>query len=752
VQEAAARAAGRGTIVTWGRCDEGDGAPPFWPWVQAIRGLLHHPEADAVRAALAPHAAEIGQLVPEVKELAGDPAPLAPLDPASARYRLFDAVAGFLIGLSEHAPVAVLLDDLQWSDRPSLQLTRHLARRLPGSRVCLLVTYRDVDPVPDAGLTEVLEALARQPGRVDLSLQGLTREEVAEYVAHEAGPEAGAGMLAAVWDRAGGNPLFVGELTRLLIAEKALPPATATTPGVPWAVRQVVGRRMGRLPKATQQLLTVAAVAGNDFDLRVVARAAGQVLDRALDFIDVSVAAGLVKEGSHAVERFHFSHALVQEAIYDELTQLRRARLHGLIADALEAVGGDQTLASEVAHHLYGAVPVCGPARAMVAAGRAAAAAEAALAHEVAEDHLRRGLSLARTMATGPDRDRLELDLQVQLATLLSVVKGVATSQSAEAWERATELCRAVEDQRRLLLSLWGLFAFAWASGDMPGSRTLGEHMLQLRRTSSDPAVTVTAHLGLGLVAVCCGDLVDGAAHLAAGKEVADAVADDVLADVTFADLRVQVDSWVSMVHHLQGDHDEGRRLVDAALRRARAMDSPFAVATSVSFALVARVLSGDVADGLRLAEELIAQTDRVQLADFTYHGRVVRAWALANGGSPADEVLAALAELPSALTAGIRPWHPFWLALTAETWQTLGRLDEARRLVDEAESEIAALGSSFSVAEVRRLQGELLASMEPARRDEAVARLHDAARLAEAQGATALRDRALASAARIQR
>jgi DNA-binding SARP family transcriptional activator len=751
VHEAAARAADAGCVVAWGRCDEGDGAPPFWPWVQIIRSLVRHPDAEPVRAAVAPFAPELAQLVPQVTELAGELPPPAPLDPASARYRFFDAVTGALAGLSQHRPVVVILDDLHWADPPSLQLTGYLARRLSGSNVRLVVTYRDLDPVPDAGLTEILAVLAREPGRFDLPLQGLTQEEVAQFVAHEAGGEQAAAIAAAVWNRTGGNPFFVGELIRLLVAEKALTDATANAARVPRAVRHVVARRMGRLPEATRELLTVAAVAGNDFDLMVVARAANLDLDRALDIVDVAVAAGLVTEQPGLAERFRFSHALVHEAIYQELTQLRRARLHGVVADALEETGEDRAQPTEVAHHLYEAVPVTGPARAIVAAARASTAAQGALAPEVAEGHLRRALALAAAMPAGPERDRHELDVQVQLATLLSVVKGVATPEAAQAWERATELCRAVEDRRRLLLSLWGLLTFAWAHGDMGGARTLAEHILQLRHTSSDAAVTVTAHLGLGLVAVCCGDLSGGATHLAAGKEVADAVADDVLVDVTFGDLRVQVDSWLSMARHLQGDHEEGRRLVDGALERARAGGSAFTVATCLSFALFARVLSGDVADAQRLAEELIAQTDRLQVADFTFHGRVVLAWALASGGSPSAQVLALLEDLPSAVHAGIRPWHPFWLALTAEAWQRLGRLDEARRLVDDAQSEVDAMGSSFSVPEVLRLRGELLAAMEPERRAEALDHLREAARQAEAQGANVLRDRALASAASLE-
>jgi len=138
-------------------------------------------------------------------------------------------------------------------------------------------------------------------------------------------------------------------------------------------------------------------------------------------------------------------------------------------------------------------------------------------------------------------------------------------------------------------------------------------------------------------------------------------------------------------------------------------------------------------------------------MADFALHGRVVLAWALAHAAPPDVDVVALLDDLPSALTAGIRPWHPFWLAVTAEAWQRVGHLEEARQLVDEAWAEIEAMGSSFSVAEVLRLRGELLAVLEPGRRAEAVADLHEAARRAEEQGASVYRDRALASAARLE-
>jgi hypothetical protein len=645
-----------------------------------------------------------------VKALAGDVQPPPALDAAAARYRFLDAVASFVERLSQQRPVAVVLDDLHWADPPSLQLTVHLARRLAGLRAVLVATYRDVDPAPDGRLTETLAVLARLPGRLDLRLGGLTQDEVAEFIVHEAGAVAAAGVGEVVWSRAAGNPFFVGELIRLLVAEKRLTAESAAEVGVPWAVRQVIERRLDRLPSGTRQLLTVAAVAGTEFDLRVVALAAGVDLDRALDQVDLAVAAGVVTEQAAAAECFQFSHALVHETLYEHATRLRRARLHAVVADAIAEVAGGDAPASEVARHLYEAVPVVGPGRAVDAAQRAAASAQGALAYEVAEDHLRRALSLIATMPAGRDRDRAELAVQGQLAALLTLVKGIAVTETATAWTRATELAGEVDDRRGLLPSLWGLLSYAWASGDLEGARALGEHLLRLGLDATEPVVTAAARLGIGSVALCAGALDEGAANLTAAKALADGVPDDQLADVTHADLRVQVDSWLAVACHLTGHHDEGQRLSDGALARARVIGDPFTVALGLAFAVFSRVLSGDADEAGRLAQELVDHASSGQLADFAFHARVARAWAGAAGPEPGDDVVADLAALPASATASIRPWRPFWLALVAQAWRRLGREDEARRAVEEGLAEVDAMGASFCHADLLRLRDELLA------------------------------------------
>src|SRR5688572_9421719 len=234
-------------------------------------------------------------------------------------------------------------------------------------------------------------------------------------------------------------------------------------------------------------------------------------------------------------------------------------------------------------------------------------------------------------MAPGRDRDLHELDVQDQLAPLLTLVKGVAVAETAAAWTRATELCQSLGDQRRLLQPLWGLLSYAWASGDLAGARALGEHLLRLGLDASEPVVTAAAHLGRGSVALCAGDLAEGARHLAAGKELADALPDDTLAHVTLAYLRVQVDSWLAMAHHVQGRHAEGQAVIDGALARARSLGDPLSVAIGLAFAVFARVLGGALADVGRFAHALLAHSGTHQLADFAFHAKVAQLWTAAH-------------------------------------------------------------------------------------------------------------------------
>src|SRR3712207_2226802 len=177
-QELAAEAERQGCLVLWGRCWESEGAPAFWPWIQIIGGYARTQEPAALQRALGPAAADIAQLVPEVRALLPDlPAP-APTEPEAARFRLFGGITAFLTGQALDQPLVLILDDLHWADKPSLLLLQFLARELGDSRMLVVGTYRDTDLDRQHPLAEALTSLRREPVFERLPLAGLGEEDV----------------------------------------------------------------------------------------------------------------------------------------------------------------------------------------------------------------------------------------------------------------------------------------------------------------------------------------------------------------------------------------------------------------------------------------------------------------------------------------------------------------------------------------------------------------------------------------------
>jgi DNA-binding SARP family transcriptional activator len=349
VAELARRAAGDDFAVLVGRCSSDEGAPPFWPWVSVLRdlsGVLGHGALHELAGA------DAGSLAGLLPAAAGHDRPAAAPTVVSSsvdaeRFRISDAVARVLTAAAERRPLLVVLDDLHWADQSSLRLLHHLADHLADARVLLVVTRRAL-PEPTGVLAEVVAGLGRRHA-LRLDLRGLSLGDAVELTRAVTGATPAAQWAASLHERTDGNPFFLAELLRL--------------PGVgdiPAAVTDVVARRVARLPEATQELLRTAAVIGRQYDVDVLAAAAGHDVDAVLDDLDPALATGVVLEETMP-GRFRFAHALVRDVVYHGQTATRRARRHAAVATALRDQGDERL--SEAARHWLAA----GPAHAGVA-------------------------------------------------------------------------------------------------------------------------------------------------------------------------------------------------------------------------------------------------------------------------------------------------------------------------------------------------------------------------------------------------
>ena len=213
--EVVAYARQRHARVLWGRCYEGGGAPPYWPWVQAIRAHVGDGDTEQLRSELGAGGAEIAEVVPEIRERIGDLVrPPTVDDPRQARFRLFDSITGFLRRAARSQPLVVVLEDLHWADTDSLALLEFLARELAESRLLILGNYRDVEVTRHHPLSATLAELSREHLAERIVLGGLSEREVAHFVEAISGIPPPAELVEAVHTQTEGNPLFVTEILR----------------------------------------------------------------------------------------------------------------------------------------------------------------------------------------------------------------------------------------------------------------------------------------------------------------------------------------------------------------------------------------------------------------------------------------------------------------------------------------------------------------------------------------------------------
>jgi DNA-binding SARP family transcriptional activator len=407
-----------GWTVAVGRCPEVDGAPSAWAWVEALGQLAerHPPDDPAVAPLLDPQAP------------AGDG---GGGDAATGRFRLHRAVVGWLRHVAARTPLAVVLDDLHRADGETLALLESAARELEGAPVLLLGAYRPVEG--GERLDESLAVLARRsPER--LSLDGLAPPDVAALVTAVHGGPVDDHTLSALADRTGGNPFYVRESARLLESEGAL----VALAEVPEGVRDVLRRRLARLPRPAVAVLRLAAVVGREAEVDVLVAAAETDEDTVYDGLETGVVAGLL--GEPAPGRVRFAHALVRDTLYADLTQLRRARMHGRVAEVIRRLHPDDLTAP--AYHYAHAGGADTAALAVEYGVRAAEQAERRYAHDSAAALLDRALeSLDRMPAGAGDREDRRSDLLGRLVR--AHLRAGAMMAARQVRRRALDAARA---------------------------------------------------------------------------------------------------------------------------------------------------------------------------------------------------------------------------------------------------------------------------------------------------------------------
>ena len=465
-EETARYATASGARAIWGRCWEGGGAPAYWPWIQLIReGVRAFP--DQVNGQASSDLVYIAQLVPELR-LSSSTAELDRDPPAglkyenlmrgSERFRLFDAVANLFKRFALNDPLVIVLDDLHAADEDSLLLLRFLARDLKQSQIFVIATYREVEVRLSKEHQSLLSEIGREGSTI--LLRGLNLEEVVAFIERNSELGLDDSMVSSLYNATDGNPFFLDEIVRLIVAERGSGHSPLLDSGftLPDSVRTITRRRIAPFADQTKTVLAIASLIGREFDLELLGEVSELATGQLLQSLEPALANALIAEVTSAFGRYRFVHEVIREALRVEVAGTERARLHQLIGAGLEKLNSNhlEPHLAQLAHHYLEAVPLGTATKAVEYASRGAELASSKLAF--AEAVRLYGTAL-RALDAARNRDEVQR-CEILLAMGEAQAHGGTLREARHSFEQAAEIARRLS--RTDLLAQTALSLGAW--------------------------------------------------------------------------------------------------------------------------------------------------------------------------------------------------------------------------------------------------------------------------------------------------
>jgi hypothetical protein len=619
----------------------------------------------------------------------------------------------------------LVLDDLHVADETSLLLLRFLAGELAEIPLVLVGTYREEEAVEDEPVSASLSELRRLPCR-HVQLGGLAEEDVAAFIELSTGIKPPDRLVEAIHSETEGNPLFVGEVVRLLAAEGRL--SEAPEPGwrlqIPPGLHEVIARRLRGLSKECRRLLTLASVLGREFSLQALERVADSPEDELLDVLDEAFAARVLADVPGAVGRIRFSHARVRDALYDDMSIARRAQMHRRIGEALEGLYGadPEPHLAELAHHFFLAGPGGDVEKTVEYARRAGDRAVALLAYEEAVRHYEMALRAFERRDSKDDTEKCALFLALGEAQ----AKAGSMAQAKEAFVAAADLARAArlpEQLARAALGYGGRFVWSRSWGDTRLVLLLEEALHLLPENDSELRVRLLARLAAGPLRdthpaqprkAMAQEAVEMARRLQHPSTLAYALEgrsetywgpDELEERLAAANELIEVAETAGDAERAYAGHDcrfhvlleagdmpGAHREHDAATQLAHELRQPaqlWDTATRNAKLALFEGRFGEAEQAIRDALELgrLAQSANAQAA-FDLQMYALRR---ARGG---------LAEMLDVIERSISPWYPVWRYVLIDTYAQLDRRDDAQAAFD-------SLANEEGLSDPRRLYGE---------------------------------------------
>lgn len=659
-------------------CDQFLQNTPFHPVIEMLRQAFPFQPEDSterrlqvLEAAMEVSGLGAAEAVPLVAPLLDLTLPVSyprlPAPPEQQHRRLLATLAQWVFGLSRAQPVVIAIEDLHWADPSSLELARLMAEQNATVQVLMLCTTRSEFRVP----------WPLRAHHAHLTLSPLSRRETRAMVEEaSAGGELSSDTIDAMVERTGGVPLYIEELTRLMVDSGG----RASAREIPPTLHDSLAARLGRVGSA-REVAQIGAVLGREFSYALMRAVSGLPEEDLRGALARLADADLLHaRGEPPEAQYRFKHALFQDAAYEALLKTRRRELHGTVARVLSGKFKEIAEAQPelVARHLSEAGQfedaVAGWQRAGKMATRRGAFAEA-------EGHFRRALDDFTKLPDAAARGPHELALKGDLAVTLVATKGWSAPEAKQIFEDALEVSRRFGDPTATTLLLASLWASVFTAGEMDGARAIaGEMEAVSERTGSQFAKTWAESM-LSMVQFITGDV--AGARACAARAIAAYHEEEhrgsPIDPVIIA--RAQQSAAAVISGEVEFGRGKAREMLELAARGKRMLD--VAQARMEAFSIYFHLR--DAAEVAVHARALMEDSNQHNLQAYLAWGMIYLGWSLAMIGK-ADEGLPMLrAGLNQYSAAGSRLQLSRYLSMLADAQAAAGQLDAALTTIEEA-------------------------------------------------------------------
>ncbi len=718
-----------GVCVGRGQCLKLHGrSEAYMPVLEAFTRLCQGPAGKQVIAVLYRHAPLWLTQMPSVVSTAKLEMLKSGMIGATRR-RMLREMGEVIEALSTHIPLILVLEDLHWSDRSTLDLISYLAQRREPARLLLLATFRFAEVMGDGhplrGIKQELQ-LHQQCG--ELALARLEEAAVAEYLMRRfPGHELPVGLESWIYRQTDGNPLFMVNIVDHLVAQGSIIqreghwflniPLEALAPEVPATIQQMIRLKIERCSHGEQRVLEAGSIEGMEFSTTAVAAALNEESSR-IEELCKGMARRynfLQPESSHQLSdgtlalRYKFTHTLYQDICYKEVPETRRAQFHRSMGEYIEEAYVDYmgNMAAKLATHFeqgreYG--------RAIKYFQQAADNANRRFADREAIELARRGLRLLDMTPKTPKYAYHELKLQIALGMALMTAQGFGSEEVKRTFTRALELSQEVGESVLLFSALFGLWRCCRIRGEYRKAHELANQLLQLGQREQNPTVQGHANHAMGATLMDLGKF-----NLALECLGQDVVSRGIQEQDSHAflfrnDPLLTCLCYRALAKWMLGYPDQSLTDINKALALAREPRQSHDFVLARYFAAVTHHLRRDSKQALEWADEAMAHARQQGLVQWIALISGVRGWALSKEGESNEGIEQMYQALAAHQDIGSAESHsPILLTMLVETLLDAGRIAEGLATVEKALVGVHKVGNRHYEAEMHRIKGELL-------------------------------------------